>query len=342
MIMNKIDVNVKTGEFWGVNHQDRSFMDMLLEERKLLLDQERFNSTSERHRYADSHIARFRDYLQGVQDSNPILEIVLSCLHKLPVRGGPFHWEWFAVNDEGVMNFGFDMNERTNPHYLACMEVAHRIHRTGGNHPWSDRLTETVEVYFRGHGCGEALRCKLWDFSRRTRDFLYYLKPLLEDMSKEDDLRLVVEYVSHQRNAQASWKNLPHDRFDLLNVRLVCGDLVLHTEYLNSSGLAHLCRQMSHSVINIMNRKIANKARKAMFVCSPEETMFHIENDQKLSCMMEGDSPTEEELMMISIAGYEDEFWLDNLKSFDRLHIKPFNLDEAIKWYQQTRVVFKL
>lgn len=335
MIMNKIDVNVKTGEFWEVNHQDRSFIDMLLEERKLLLAQERFNSTFET---SHNPITRFVDYLRGVRDQNPVLEIVLSCLNQLPAHGGPFHWEWSPHNDEDVMDFAFDMNQKTTSHYLSRMEVEHRTHRTGGNHPWSDRLIETVELYFRGHECGEAFKCRFWDFSHRTREFIYHLKPLLEDMSKGDDLRLVVEYESHQskRNAPGSWKNLPYDRFDLLCVRLVCGDLVLYTDYSNSSGLDQLCRQINHSILNIKNRKIENKVRKAMFVCSPEETMFHIENDQKLSCMMEGDTPTEEELMMISIAGYDNEFWLDNLKSFNRLYIKPFNLDEAIKWYQRT------
>lgn len=332
--MNKIDVNVKTGEFWEVNHQDRSFIDMLLEERKLLLAQERFNSTFD----TGNPIIRFVDYLRGVRDQNPVLEIVLSCLDQLPAHGGPFHWEWFADNDEDVMDFAYDRNRNTTSHYLSRMEVGHRIHRAGGNHPWSDRLIETVELYFRGHQCGEAFKCRFWNFSHRTREFLHHLKPLLEDMSNGDDLRLVVEYASHQskRNAPGSWKNLPYDRFDLLHVRLICGDLVLHTDYLNSSGFDQLCRQINHSVLNIVNRKIENKVRKAVFVCSPEETMVHIENDQKLSCMMEGDTPTEEELMMISIAGYENEFWLDNLKSFDRLHIKPFNLDEAIKWYQQS------
>lgn len=339
--MNKIDVNVRTGEFWEVNHQDRSFIDMLLEERKLLLAQERFNSTFERDRYVENPTIRFRDYLQGVSDQNPLLEIILSCLNKLPVRGGPFHWEWCAGNDEDVMDFAYDMNGKTTSHFLSRMEVEHRTHRTGGNHPWSDRLIETVELYFRGHECGEAFKCRFWDFSRRTRDFLYHLKPLLEDMSNGEDLRLTVEYQSPQRN-KGSWLASPDHRFDLLHVRLVCGDLVLHTDYLNSSGLDQLCRQVNHSIINIMNRKVGNKARKAMFVCSPVETMFHLEYDPKLQSMMEGDSPTEEELMMISIAGYEDEFWLDNIKSFDRLHIKPFNLDEVIKWYQQTRVVFKL
>lgn len=335
MIMNKIDVNVKTGEFWEVNHQDRNFIDMLLEERKLLLAQERFNSTFET---SHNPITRFVDYLRGVRDQNPVLEIVLSCLNQLPAHGGPFHWEWSPHNDEDVMDFAFDMNQKTTSHYLSRMEVEHRTHRTGGNHPWSDRLIETVELYFRGHECGEAFKCRFWDFSHRTREFIYHLKPLLEDMSRGDDLRLVVEYESHQskRNAPGSWKNLPYDRFDLLCVRLVCGDLVLHTDYSNSSGLDQLCRQINHSILNIKNRKIENKVRKAMFVCSPEETMFHIENDQKLSCMMEGDTPTEEELMMISIAGYDNEFWLDNLKSFNRLYIKPFNLDEAIKWYQRS------
>lgn len=342
MIMNKIDVNLKTGEFWEVNHQDRNFIDMLLEERKLLLAQERFNSTFERDRYVENPTIRFRDYLQGVSDQNPLLEIILSCLNKLPVRGGPFHWEWCADNDEDVMDFAYDMNGKTISHFLSRMEVEHRTHRTGGNHPWSDRLTETVELYFRGHECGEAFKCRFWDFSHRTREFLYHLKLLLEDMSKGDDLRLVAEYVSNQRITHGSWKSRMDDCLELLNVRLVCGDLVLHTDYLNPSGLDSLCRQINLSILNIINRKIENKVRKAMFVCSPEETMFHIENDQKLSCMMEGDSPTEEELMMISIAGYEDEFWLDNLKSFDRLHIKPFNLDEAIKWYQRAIPRYKL
>lgn len=341
MIMNKIDVNVKTGEFWGVNHQDRSFIDMLLEERNLFLAQARFNSTFDTSRYVDNPISRFIEYLSGMRDDNPLLEITLSCLKKIPVRGGPFHWEWFAGNDGNVMDYNSDMNQKTTSHYLSSMEVEHRIHRTGGNHPWSDRLTETVELYFRGHEYGEAFRCRFWDFLPRTRDFLYYLKPLLEGMSNGEDLRLIVEYQSPQRN-KGSWLASSDHRFDLLHVRLVCGDLVLHTDYLNSSGLNSLCSQLNHSVINIMNRKIANKARKAMFVCSQKETMFHLEYDPKLQSMVEGDSPTEEELMMISIAGYEDEFWLDNIKSFDRLHIKPFNLDEAIKWYQQTRVVFKL
>lgn len=341
MIMNKIDVNVKTGEFWEVNHQDRSFIDMLLEERKLLLAQERFNSTFETARYEDNPINRFIEYLRGVRDQNPVLEIVLSCLHKLPTHGGPFYWEWFDGNDEDVMDFAFDMNRKTTSHSLSSMVVEHRTHRTGDNHPRGDRLTETVELCFRGHGNGEAFKCSFWDFSPRTQDFLYHLKPLLEDMSNGDDLRLVVEYVSDQRITPGSWKSRTDDRLELLNVRLVCGDLVLHTDYLNSSGLDQLCRQVNHSILNIINRKFGNKARKAMFVCSPEETMFHIEYDPKLSSMMVGDAPTEEELMMISIAGYEDEFWLDNLKSFDRLYIKPFNLDEAIKWYQRSIPRFK-
>lgn len=339
--MNKIDVNVKTGEFWEVNHQDRNFIDMLLEERKLLLAQERFNSTFETARYEDNPITRFIEYLRGVRDQNPVLEIVLSCLHKLPTHGGPFYWEWFDGNDEDVMDFAFDMNRKTTSHSLSSMVVEHRTHRTGDNHPWADRLTETVDLCFRGHGNGEAFKCSFWDFSHRTQDFLYHLKPLLEDMSNGDDLRLVVEYVSDQRITHGSWKSRPDDRLELLNVRLVCGDLVLHTDYLNSSGLDQLCRQVNHSILNIINRKFGNKARKAMFVCSPEETMFHIEYDPKLSSMMVGDAPTEEELMMISIAGYEDEFWLDNLKSFDRLYIKPFNLDEAIKWYQRSIPRFK-
>lgn len=339
--MNKIDVNVKPSEFWEVNHQDRDFVDMLLTERNLLLAQEKFASTFETGRYVDNPITKFIEYLRGVRDQNPVLEIVLSCLHRLPTDGGPFYWEWTGGNDEDVMDFAFDMDRKTTTHSISSMEVEHRTHRTGGNHPWSDRSTETVEIYFHGHRYGEAFRCGFWDFSHRTRDFLYHLKPLLEDMSNGDDLRLVVEYVNNQRITHAAWKSRPDVRFELLNVRLVCGDLVLHTDYLNSSGLDQLCKQVNHSILNIINRKIGNKARKAMFVCSPEETMFHIENDPKLSSMMEGDTPTEEELMMMSIAGYEDEFWLDNLKSFDRLNIKPFNLDEAIKWYQRAIPRFK-
>lgn len=335
--MSKVDINVKPNEAWN---EERDFIDKLLQGKQAA--QERFLSTFERDRHVDNPITRFIEYLRGVGDQNPVLEIVLSCLHKLPTHGGPFYWEWFDGNDEDVMDFAFDMNRKTTSHSLSSMVAEHRTHRTGGNHPWSDRLTETVELCFHGHGNSEAFKCSFWDFSHRTRNFLYHLKPLLEDMSNGDDLRLVVEYASHQRNAPISWKNLPAGRFELLHVRLVCGDLVLYSDYLEPSAFDRVCSQLNHSVINIMNRKIANKARKAMFVCSPKETMFHLEYDPKLQSMMEGDSPTEEELMMMSIAGYEDEFWLDNVKSFDRLNIKPFNLEEAVKWYQQTRVVFKL
>ena len=331
--MSKVDINVKPNETWN---EERDFIDKLLQGK--VAAQERYLSTFERDRYVDNPITRFRDYLQGIQDSNPILEIVLSCLNKIPSHGEPFCWQWHSGD---VMDYDFDMNQKIN---VSRMEIGHQTHITGDD-PWKHRFVETVSINIHGHGCGEAFLGGFWNFSYRTKYFLECVKQLLVGMSHRDDLdlRLVVEYTSYQKNAPIqSWMAHHGERFTIKNVRLISGDLVLYSDYLEPSAFDRICSQINHSVINIMNRKIANKARKAMFVCSPKETMFHLEYDPKLQSMMEGDSPTEEELMMMSIAGYEDEFWLDNVKSFDRLNIKPFNLEEAVKWYQQTRVVFKL
>lgn len=326
--MSKVDINLKA---WN---EERDFIDKLLQGK--VAAQERFLSTFEMDKYVDNPITRFKDYLQGVQDSNPILEIVLACLDKLPSHGGPFYWQWLSWD---VMDYGFDMNQKTN---VSRMEINHQTHITGGD-PWTHRFVETVSINIHGHGFGEAFLSGFWNFSYRTKYFLECVKQLLVGMSHGDDLRLVVEYTGYLKNAPIqSWMAHHGERFTLKNVRLISGDLVLYSDYLEPSAFDRVCSQLNHSVINIMNRKIANKARKAMFVCSPKEPMFHLEYDPKLQSMMEGDSPTEEELMMMSIAGYEDEFWLDNVKSFGRLNIKPFNLEEAVKWYQQTRVVFKL
>lgn len=331
--MSKVDFNVKPNYTWN---EERDLIDKLLQGKQAA--QERFLSTFERDRYADNPITRFRDCLQGVQDSNPILDIFLSCLHKLTAHGDPFYWQWHSGD---AWDYGSDMSQKLN---VSRMEIDHQSHITGGD-PWTHRFVETISINIYGHGCGEAFLGGFWNFNYRTKYFLECVKQLLVGMSHGDDLdlRLVVEYTGYQRNAPVqSWMANNGERVTLKNVNLISGDLVLYSDYLEPSALDRICSQINHSVINIMNRKIANKARKAMFVCSPKETMFHLEYDPKLQSMMEGASPTEEELMMMSIAGYEDEFWLDNVKSFDRLNIKPFNLEEAVKWYQQTRVVFKL
>lgn len=181
--MSKVDINVKPNYTWD---EERDFIDKLLQGKQAA--QERFLSTFERDRSVDNPITRFRDYLQGVQDSNPILDIFLSCLHKLPAHGGPFYWQWHSGD---VREYGSDMSQKLN---VSRMEIGHQSHITGGD-PWTHRFVETISIDIYGHGCGEAFLGGFCNFNYRTKYFLECVKQLLVGMSHRDALRLVVEYT---------------------------------------------------------------------------------------------------------------------------------------------------
>ncbi|AKI28509.1 hypothetical protein 18India_8 [Salmonella phage 18-India] len=203
-------------------------------------------------------------------------------------------------------------------------------------------MTGNVKFTIRGHdNVNGLLQSGVWRFTPRTRQFLRYIQPLIKGLGLGYDLVIDLEY---QRTPKQTYSSA-QSTFELRGVVLVCGQLLLDSilsPKTPASDLHHVCWRLDHSVLQIKHRTLKTKeARKAFLVCDKYEIMLKIELEQGLRNLMLGDTPTPEEELMMEMAGYKNEFWLDNIDGFDKMHIKPFDLQETIKCYEQQRQVFK-
>ncbi|WAK43708.1 hypothetical protein [Cronobacter phage EspYZU12] len=338
--MNKVDVSVvpvdwPSGPVFDPANlkDDKTTRDLIAYmERQRMIDQ---------HSMWDTHVANGRDrhaltelfenveMLRATHD--PLMEmglLFLKCLR----QEGTFSWMW--SNNVASKN---PLEER----FLARMEADVR-ERPEYNNPFeSDNVVYgNLEMVIRGHGNGKSLlNGNVWPFSGRTREFIRHISPLVSGLGCGEDLRLVIEYRKY-RNRYTYSDN--RSTLDFQNVGIVVGDLMIYHDFKLKNELDRLCNRIDHTVLHVRHRKLKVKnAREAMFVCNKYENMFHFEYDPKLRAMMLGSTPTEEELLMMEMAGYKDEFWLDKIESFDRLRIKPFNLMESQRWFEQNIPKFR-
>uniref|UniRef100_A0AAU8GEL8 Thymidylate kinase n=1 Tax=Salmonella phage vB_SEnST11_KE22 TaxID=3161173 RepID=A0AAU8GEL8_9CAUD len=339
---NKVDVrvtNVLKAPDWGLvpfMKDDQLHRDMikyfeeqrLLKERQLMMgafDTEVHNCDNDTTVLSGilNHSHKYR------LESDPLIEIIQSLIQ----CGGrqvykPFYWMWDnPLSEEGN---------------VAMLEI--EIHESPKDYsnPFSRGVAHgNVRFIIRGHGDGAGLlQGEVWRFTPRTRQFLRYIQPLIKALGLGDDLVIDLEY---QRQPKLTYSSTT---FELRRVVMVCGQLLLDSALsprTSASDLHHVCWRLDHSVLQIKHRTLVTKeARKAFLVCNKYETMLKIELEQDLQNLMLGDTPTPEEVLMMEMAGYKNEFWLDNIDGFDKMQIKPFDLQETIKWYEQQRQVFKI
>ena len=92
-----------------------------------------------------------------------------------------------------------------------------------------------------------------------------------------------------------------------------------------------------HAAIKITNTpSVENKKSHYYLVCNTQEVMYHRVVEKELKELILGEIPTQEERLMIEMAGYKGEFFLDSLVDFDNIGIKPFNMEEAYKWHNRS------
>uniref|UniRef100_A0AAU8GIM2 Thymidylate kinase n=1 Tax=Salmonella phage vB_SEnST11_KE23 TaxID=3161174 RepID=A0AAU8GIM2_9CAUD len=302
----------------------------LLKERELLMGT--FDTTEYHYGYADDVLGGILDHSHKYRlESDPLIEIIQSLIQcgNRQVHE-PFYWMW-----------GKDIDGKTN---IAMLEIEIHESPRDFNNPWGrGEISGNVKFIIRGHGNGDGLlQGEVWRFTPRTRQFLRYIQPLIKGLGLGYDLVIDLEYQRTPKHTYSSTQS----NFELRRVVMVCGQLLLDSALspkTSASDLHHVCWRLDHSVLQIKHRTLNTKeARKAFLVCNKYETMLKIELEQGLQNLMLGDTPTPEEELMMEMAGYKNEFWLDNIDGFDKMQIKPFDLQETIKWYEQQRQIFKI
>lgn len=341
---NKVDVrvtNVLKEPDWDLvpfMKDDQLHRDMIkyYEERRLLREREFMAGvfdTTEYHYDSDAAIlGGILDHTRKYRlESDPLIEMVQSFIQcgNRQIHE-PFYWIW-----------GNSTNEKGS---IAMLEV--EIHESPRDYssPWSrGEAHGNVKFIIRGHGNGDGLlQGEVWRLTPRTRQFLRYMQPLIKALGLGYDLVIDLEYHRQPKHTYSTAQST----FELRRVVMVCGQLLLESALspkTSTLDLHHVCWRLDHSVMQIKHRTLVTKeARKAFLICNKYETMLKIDLEQGLQNLMLGDTPTPEEELMMEMAGYKNEFWLDNIDGFDKMQIKPFDLQETIRWYEQQRQVFKI
>lgn len=277
----------------------------------------------------DEFISRLQPKM--VED-NPFVELLRELVDRVDVRDGPYSWLWGAYEDH---KGGFDRRQ------FARLEVEIRERKPSAS-PFERGVGEDVSrgsviASIRGHGYGTALiESHNWRLSSRTRNFLSLLKPLIRQMGRcEPDLVIRAEFRRYSASTSSFMQ--PRSDIDLLGISLTIGDLLVYCDFRDRDNFDVQCNHIGHSVFHIRDQGVrVQNAREALLICNKNETMFTFKWDERLRNMMAGDSPTEDELLMMEMAGYKDEFWLDKIEYFDTLRIKPFNMMEQARWHEQT------
>lgn len=275
---------------------------------------------------------------------NPLLEIVKAFI-KATEHKDAFSWfrEYPDLNDpyqsvriarlEGVV-----LRERGFSGQQSSYNYGHFS-------PHYEDVTISFDLY--DHDNLKALLYRnVWRFSRKTRDLIKYVSPLVSAMGDGQRVRISFEYREHHQPLKYAkytddTKYGTRTFFELCGVLLVVGDLVLRSNFHHMDEVDHVCRRIDHTTILICNRKIKNILRKAYFVCNDDEVMFYFDYDKVLKNMIAGSRPTENEMLLIDMAGHKEEFWLDDIKSFNALEIKPFDLEESTKCYLHQLPVYR-
>lgn len=264
---------------------------------------------------------------EGMMQDNPLAEMFRHLLEKCDRVNGPFSWFWDDCRR-------YDHEKR----FLARLDI------NISKDPYSSNPFEqgsssrtSVSATIRGHGDGDAFaKSRAWRLSGRTRDFLSLLKPLIRQMGRaEPDLLINAVFDTNGLNSRYGvYSDRHRNNIDILGISLSIGDLLVFCDFKNRDNFDVQCNHIGHSVFHLCDRGVNIKnAREALLICNKNETLFTFRWDEKLRNMMAGDTPSPEELMMMEMAGYKDEFWLDNIDGFDTLKIKPFNMMEQEKWY---------
>lgn len=263
------------------------------------------------------------------QEENPLIEmaqffIINGCLdHSMT-----FSWFWNTNR----------RNEEGDPlRNLAHAEVFAEEIR-GDDNPYESGNSSRIlfEICFRGHGDGDAfLKTNALPFPSHVRHFIHTVSPLIAQMGKGANITLRLDLKRYVRDY-----NYMNSRSDtiLQHIAIYCGDLALISRVNQREPFDSMCRSINHSTVYLRHKNLPIKNhRQAIFVCSRRGVSLHMKVEDKLAEMMLGDSPTEDEFMMIEMAGYKkEEFWLDTIKSFNRMEVQTFNHGEAKKWYELT------
>ena len=266
-----------------------------------------------------------------VMQDNPLAELLRYLLEKADTMNGPFSWFWGC-------DWGDYRRESLDKRFLARLEVDIRD-RAYASSPFEREEVSrgNVSAIIRGHGDGDALtKSPAWRFSSRTREFLGLLKPLIRQMGRcEPDISINAEFRRYGLDSKFMQRS--KNDIDILGISLSIGDLLVFCNFRDRDNFDVRCNHIGHSVFHLRDRSVKIKnAREALLICNKNETLFTFRWDERLRNMMAGETPSQEELMMMEMAGYKDEFWLDNIDGFDTLKIKPFNMMEQQRWYELT------
>lgn len=311
--------------------------------------------TQLRNDYMLSHADRFKEDLENpfrkgafhealqkqTATCNPLLEIVESFIEATAFRNC-FSW----------MYGDLDYKDRCDP--LGVANVARlegRVHKERGpdksNSSFSygyfaaQTLGVTISFDLYNHNNLNALLCShMWRFSHKTCEFIEYIMPLVKEMGRDEKVRVSFEYTEH--SSPLKYTDGSRTNFELYEVVFVVGDLVLRSNFRFMEDFEEKCKRINHSTILICNRKMKNILRPAYFVCNNDEVMFYFDYDKGLKNILTGSIPTETEMLLIDMAGHKKEFWLDDIKSFNPVEIKPFDLEEATKWHRQQLPIYRL
>lgn len=263
-------------------------------------------------------------------DDNPMVELLHRLLQK--TDQGSFSWCWDDfVGKEGKRN-------------LSRIEVNITEKDSHKDNPFDRRdfTSGNLSVAIRGHMHGDALaKPHFWDLSSRTHQFLSILKPLIRYMGRAEP-DLYINTTFRRNNNLSAFTRSPKPDIDILGISLYIGNLLIFCDFRKRNNFDAWCNHYGHTVFHIRNRALdIRNAREALLISNNEETLFSFHWDDNLRNMLFGETPSDEELMMIEMAGFRDEFWLDNIDGFDRLKIKPFNKTEQEKWRIRTLPRFK-
>lgn len=233
-------------------------------------------------------------------EPNPLIELVKhAVLMCFDTRDRKCYWKYYVEADERA--------------YMASVNLTHKL-------PAYDVTCGQITISFQGFNYG---MCLAGSLSARTQKFLSVLSQL-------------GHWDGNMFSIEASYVRTNPDILHIREINSSCGSFSLAGCY----GMLYQTKMYDyagHAAIKITNTpSVENKKSHYYLVCNTQEVMYHRVVEKELKELILGEIPTQEERLMIEMAGYKGEFFLDSLVDFDNIGIKPFNMQEAYEWHNRS------
>lgn len=233
-------------------------------------------------------------------EPNPLIELIKhAVLMCFDTRDRKCYWKYYVEADERA--------------YMASVNLTHEFSSY-------DITCGQITISFQGFNYG---MCLAGSLSARTQKFLSVLSQL-------------GHWDGNMFSIKASYVRTNPDILHIREINSSCGPFSLVGCY----GMRYQTKMydyVDHAGIKITNTPNAeNKKSHYYLVCNTQEVMYHRVVEKELKELILGEIPTQEERLMIEMAGYKGEFFLDSLVDFDNIGIKPFNMQEAYEWHNRS------